>query len=286
MKKLIGKDKNGKWTTSPSASYPGKLCRHLALLLSTVLRKGVREEHSSTKITSAPDKRDAEEVSKAGSCEVVVESGRTISSEPELKKMRRDENVSGSVSESAAKEHFPVATLREFQEACVEGNKAAQCWGQPIRVEWGGEARELVDGFGLPSPNPWKPSSRGLSGEAKALLQCLHGDLRRFVLDNIGDVRKKAFELAVGHLKESPFTQSQLEGLRHKWARRVRDPALALFKSENQPFYLELLSQVMQVVGDPDWGSLCGVMGAISPMEFQLATRIRLRGRSWCSLLR
>ncbi len=103
-------------------------------------------------------------------------SAEVCSSEPEFKKLRKGASVSVSVSDSAVKEDRPVATVKEFQDACVQGNKAAQCWGQPIRVEWGGEIHELVDGFGLPSPNRWKPSSTGgrLSAEAKAMLQGFH----------------------------------------------------------------------------------------------------------------
>ena len=44
VKKLIGKDKTGKWATSPSAAYPPGLCKHLALILASVLRKGGGED--------------------------------------------------------------------------------------------------------------------------------------------------------------------------------------------------------------------------------------------------
>ena len=39
VKKLIGKDKSGKWITSASAAYPPQLCQFLATAAS-VLRKG------------------------------------------------------------------------------------------------------------------------------------------------------------------------------------------------------------------------------------------------------
>ena len=47
IKKLIGKDKSGKWATSPAASYPPGLCRNLALILSGVLRKGASQDEDS-----------------------------------------------------------------------------------------------------------------------------------------------------------------------------------------------------------------------------------------------
>ena len=43
MKKLIGKSKDGKFQTGPSASYPAGLCKFLAELISSVLRKGENE---------------------------------------------------------------------------------------------------------------------------------------------------------------------------------------------------------------------------------------------------
>ena len=250
MKKLIGKDKSGRWTTAPSAAYPGKLCRRLAWLLASVLRKGAQEE------PVAPVPASASEDTSASTVTGILPQKRSLSPLP-----KRSMSVgSDSVSVSVNKVDKSVATFREFQEACIAGNKAAQCWGQPIKVEWGGEVRELIDGFGLPSPNRWKPASRGgrLSVEARTLMDGFREDLRAFVDTNIGDVRKKSFELALGRLKGSPFPQEQLEGLRTKWASRLRDPEVAMFRSENQPFFLEMMSQALQVVGDPDWGSLCG----------------------------
>ena len=46
VKKLIGKSKDGKFQTAPSAAYPAGLCKFLAELISSVLRKGENELQS------------------------------------------------------------------------------------------------------------------------------------------------------------------------------------------------------------------------------------------------
>ena len=70
----------------------------------------------------------------------------------------------------------------------------AQCRGLPILVEWDGESRRLIDGFGMCSPNRWNPDLRGgnLSSEAVVLLEGFHSDLRSFVLSKFGGGHRKA----------------------------------------------------------------------------------------------
>ncbi len=46
VKKLIGKSKDGRFQTAPSAAYPAGLCMFLAELISSVLRKGENELQS------------------------------------------------------------------------------------------------------------------------------------------------------------------------------------------------------------------------------------------------
>ena len=49
MKKLIGKSKDGSWTTSPAAAYPPALCQYLASLIATAARcKGVDRSAESS----------------------------------------------------------------------------------------------------------------------------------------------------------------------------------------------------------------------------------------------
>ena len=80
--------------------------------------------------------------------------------------------------------------------------------GQPIWVEWAGRETEFVDGFGLCSPNLFRPEQRGafLGSEAKALVRNIHTLVVQFVSNEIGDVRDKAFRLAVGQFSASPFS--------------------------------------------------------------------------------
>ena len=117
--------------------------------------------------------------------------------------------------------------------------------GQPIWVEWAGRESEFVDGFGLCSPNLYKPEQRGafLNKEAKALSKSLFELVEAFVQEEIGEVRDKAFRLAVGQFKTSPFSPEALDGLRKQWASLLPRPQSAL----------ELMSQTLEIFGDPDW---------------------------------
>ena len=68
----------------------------------------------------------------------------------------------------------------------------------------------------------------------------------------ISDVRKEAFKLVTGKIKESPFGEQALQNLRKKFADLLPDPADAMVVDEGQPFYLRALSQWLKKFNDPD----------------------------------
>ena len=129
-------------------------------------------------------------------------------------------------------------------------------FGQPMICRFEMCKREIVDGFGLCSPGRWTPAARerltdpAQTGHAKAIRDILE----RFVLEQLGDVKKFAFMLATGKILCSPFSEEALSGLRI--AATLIDPAGALEVPERQPFYLFLLAQSLQILGDPDWAIL------------------------------
>ena len=74
--------------------------------------------------------------------------------------------------------------------------------------------------------------------------------LKETVVSNIGDVRREAFRLATGNMKESPFSSKALAELRHKWAKLLESPSQALIVDEGQPFLLRGLAQWLKKFGD------------------------------------
>ena len=126
-------------------------------------------------------------------------------------------------------------TFSEQEEALKAGALAAQCRSDPITVEWDGETRHFIDGFGMCSPNRWRPELRGarLPQQAISLLEGFHSDLRTFVEQKLGSgVRRAAFELAVGQTKASPFSDESLDTLRAKMASRLPMPGQAVLKAD------------------------------------------------------
>ncbi|CAE7518044.1 unnamed protein product, partial [Symbiodinium pilosum] len=128
-------------------------------------------------------------------------------------------------------------------------------FGQPMICRFEMCKREIVDGFGLCSPGRWTPAARERladsvqSGHAREI----RGILERFVHEQLGDVKKFAFMLATGKVSCSPFSDEALSSLRRSIAATLGDPAGALEVPERQPFYLYMLAQSLQILGDPDW---------------------------------
>jgi len=73
------------------------------------------------------------------------------------------------------------------------------------------------------------------------------------VVATVGDVRREAFRLATGNMKESPFDDEVLKSLRGRWAKLLDAPNQALVIDEGQPFLLRGLSQWLRKFEDPDF---------------------------------
>ena len=268
VKKLIGKDKTGKWATSPAAAYPPGLCKRLALILASVLRKGGSEDEFSA--GQGVGKSSEFDACKNGDSSQQQSLGQSVASEFDACKngdssQQRSLGQSvGTHSSGPSSSDVGVDQIQNFveqEEALKAGALAAQCRSDPITVEWDGESRHFIDGFGMCSPNRWRPELRGarLPQQAVSLLEGFHSDLRTFVEQKLGsNVRRAAFELEVGQIKASPFSDESLEALRVKMASRLPMPGQAVLRADGQPFYLEFISQAMEIIGDPDWGMLVG----------------------------
>ena len=132
--------------------------------------------------------------------------------------------------------------------------------GPPLSLEWDGKVEPITDGFGLCSPTRWPPESRGalLPQQASRFAKAMHEVLRNFVSKVIPDVRRMAMELALGRLKESPFTPELLGGLRDEWFCCL-ETALGCSCAEirdvpsGQPFFLHALCATARLLQDPDW---------------------------------
>ena len=131
-------------------------------------------------------------------------------------------------------------------------------FGQPMICRFEMRKREIVDGFGLCSPGRWTPTARERiadsvqAGHARAVRDILE----KFVREQLGDAKKFSFMLATGKISSSPFSEEALSCLRENIAATLGDPVGALEVPERQPFYLHLLAQSLQTLGDPDWAIL------------------------------
>ena len=169
----------------------------------------------------------------------------------------RTEGCSSVRAPSSSQSEVKVQEISSEEDA--EGDDAfdpwsSRCSGPPIRCRHSVDNPEFVDGFGLCSPGRWRPLQRGrLCSEVELEhARALQGLLRDFVIAELPDPRRAAFELASGRLKVSPFSQASLDTLRGKLASLLPDPSLALERTEGQPFWLHLLHQSLVILGDPD----------------------------------
>ncbi|CAE7803084.1 unnamed protein product, partial [Symbiodinium sp. KB8] len=101
----------------------------------------------------------------------------------------------------------------------------------------------------------WRPLARDATatshewGHAEAIRELLHKTVRKA----IKDPRATAFALATGRLKVSPFDDSTIQEVRSQIAAMLPDPAAAMEVPPGQPFMLHLLSQSLEMLGDPDF---------------------------------
>ena len=220
VKKLIGKSKDGRFPTAPSAAYPAGLCMFLAELISSVLRKGENELQS----------RD-QDVSTTTTASIVADPLRVI-----RRWSRTRVNFLASLWVCRP---LQVATWN-FKEAMwgsldpCRGSKRMLV--SPSGLSGLGVRRSLLMVFGLCSPNLYRPEQRGafLREELKILAKRLHSFVEQFVVREIGDVRDKSFRLAVGQFSESPFKKSSMDELRQEWSRLLPRPESALVVPEGQ----------------------------------------------------
>jgi len=138
----------------------------------------------------------------------------------------------------------------------VKGNRGLDLHrGQPLKMDWAGKCKPLVDGFGLCSPTLWDPADRGahLHPEGQAFCKSVFGLVSQFVTRKLGDLRLAAFKLGLGKIETSPFSEQDLDSLRKEWATLLPSKAKALEIPERQPFLLGLISQSLERVEDPDY---------------------------------
>ena len=170
--------------------------------------------------------------------------------------------VSSSPSGLGPPGSFGIADMSDWEEAEEESDvfdqATSRCFGQPINCRNHPKGRMFVDGFGLCSPGRWRPEQRGMlsSREEWQHAERVQRAIRNFVLEEVGDLRKAALQLAVGRMKSSPFSEQGVQRLRQQVASMLPDPDLALQVPERQPFLLHLLSQSLKLLGDPDWACL------------------------------
>ena len=251
VKKLIGKSSKGGFRTSPSASYPAALCKHLSMLVTGALRKGATE-HWRNRKRPVSDEQPSAEVSKDKSASAVVSKENSVSVEATTVE---GTGLASSTSTAAKAVEHGQAQQQRLEDESDDYVGNSKSWGLPIMAEWDSSEKYLVDGLGLCSPNRWPPLARGanLGTEAKHLAEELHNRTRAWVLKHVLDTRREAISLALGRTKQSPFSEVQLDELRRSWAEVLPMPKQALEKASGQPFYLSLLSQGLRILEDPDW---------------------------------
>ena len=242
VRRLIGKDSKGNWVTGPAASYPAGLCKYLANLVVSVLRKG---GHHKVGFNVTPS-----EVPCTPSQNVGDGGAQKEQQGPQMEAAPSQGDDVRSQGEVPAVATAPKRNLEENQCTVSQVN-----WGPPMMVEWSGEEREITDGFGLCSPNRWAPDCRGVgqSPQSKELNVKLHDLLREFVHGQLSDLRMMAFKLATGKLTESPFDEAALNRIRSQWAGLLAAPSNAMRRAEGQPFFLDLMAQTLRIQEDPDF---------------------------------
>lgn len=237
VRKLIGKEK-GKWKTADSAAYPPPLCKWLAQLI--VSRKGERPSELNKQAEKPSEHSDKLQV-------------QHLSVTPETEVETEVDESQGQATHKADQKVPTDGKTAEQNTSSDVGTRLHR--GQKVTLEWAGRARELVDGFGLCSPTLWEPTCRGahMGPEAKGMCIKIFEMLSMFVEKKFADPRREAIKLGLGHFSSSPFTDKELEGLRHGWAALLSSKDMALVVPEREPFLLGLIGQSLEACGDPDF---------------------------------
>ena len=235
VKKLIGKHE-GQWRTSPSAAYPSGVCKYLAkLLLSRLEGESGHLDINTEKPLQQPQPGVQQKQADTTGDSPPSTSSDTVSE-------AEDMSIQGEDQQSPTPGHQPTI-------------EHATCAGSPIQCNWDGDYHFLADGFGFCSPNRWHPRDRCCfeQPDSKTFTSKIFSLLDQAVTQHLGDARKAAFELALGRMQGSPFSEETLTGLRRTWASLLPRPETTSTPSEGQPFFLELMSQSLRILGDPDW---------------------------------
>ena len=236
--KLIGK-LGGQWRTGPSASYPPQLCSFLAgLILHACASSGGGKRIKQ----NGPPPGSAKKLCSSSPPE---QAKKLCSSSPPE---QAEQPASGAGDHGKKVDHQQQAGECDFDHSlCFNG-------GKPIQVEWDGKTHEFVDGFGLCSPTRWRPAQRGerRAENMRLLAESTFALLRKAVQTHISDVRKAAFKLVTGKLKQSPFSAEVIHALREEWAQLLPDPKDAMVVDPVQPFLLRGLAQWLKIFEDPD----------------------------------
>ena len=228
--KLIGKTQES-WNTSPSAAYPPQLCQFIVdLILDSCKHSPYGGGHKNSK-------RKANHIDNNCNDAPGEKKAKTPAFEVPIPASPSDLAAQDGNSESS----FNIEACKNF--------------GSPIIVEWDGKSRPFIDGLGLCSPTRWPPNCRGFyrSSDMLDLAKATFKLLEDTVVANVGDVRREAFRLATGNMKESPFDGEVLRSLRGRWAKLLDAPDQALVVDEGQPFLLRGLSQWLRKFEDPDF---------------------------------
>ena len=71
--------------------------------------------------------------------------------------------------------------------------------------------------------------------DERGFCEALHELVVRAVRESLADLQRSFFLLATGRMKQSPFSESALDGFRTSWFGMLPDPVLAGVKTPFQP---------------------------------------------------
>ena len=141
VKKLIGKSKDGKFQTGPSASYPAGLCKFLAELISSVLRSGENELQPGEDVSTAAVKSVCASSKSVCASSVGIANLTAVTEDAGATAMATDKSdaCGDKLDEVSGDQEFPPKPLGLQDTSGREyvGENA----GQPIWVEWAGRDR-------------------------------------------------------------------------------------------------------------------------------------------------
>ena len=164
--------------------------------------------------------------------------------------------VEGPTSQAVKEDTVDVLSSKgSCDEAEDFDASTSRCRGPAIRCRHTKAWRELVDGFGLCSPGRWRPLARDATASSSEWehSEAVREILLQAVRESISDARKAAFALATGRMLQSPFSSEVLRRVREQIAALLPDRDAALEVPGGQPFFLHLLSQSLEILGDPDY---------------------------------